>query len=125
MAPTGTARPISVRVRRVDLIKAIEAHDKQCQKDYEQAAKAYKLAKSQWPAKMAAYFADLAKKAKADPDAVYASGYKVRDNMPPRPSQPRKPTGAQKLIDMLKLGSEEKITISEAQFRQYLDSCAL
>lgn len=119
---------VRVKVKISELIAAIEAHAKECEKEYEKALKAYKFQAERWPKKAAHELRKLADDVERNPQK-YTKGrrdlsYTVDKRVPHPPFRPTKPQGAKRQLKMLRMSPQETIMLSESTFRYYFDSCA-
>lgn len=119
----AASKGIRIRVRREELIKAIEAKVAACDKEFEKAMKAYRLLESQWPAKVKASAKEWLAAFEKDPTSGMDKWGDLKWKLPPRPSEPVKPEGGHRLLQMLRMGSDDVVSLTEEQYAEYMTAC--
>lgn len=113
---------ISVQVRRVDLIKAIEAAKKKADAEYERKLEAYEKAMNEHHEKVARRLEKIAGDLRKGRGPKLTRYTTFRDlGVPTAPDEPVKPTGYDNPLKLLKLSSQEKMTVSQSTYGRYFD----
>lgn len=140
---TGTGRNIRVPVNRDELIQAIERKANQCKKDWEKASAKYEKDLEKWKTSYVKALRDASKalESLADnfvpdeggnfPDVYdilekrHYSGNSKVISFPSRPYEPTEPQGYAHILRILRMSDAKTISLTEDQFRAYMDGCAL
>lgn len=142
MATRTNDRNMRVQVDRTSLIKAIERKQAQCQKDYERLGEKHAKEVEKWRKERVAEMRDdiKLKTARANEltkmplkDIVAAAkkgGYlhlKVGGQTlhPPRERTGEQLDGFGNILRMLRMSKKDSVSLSEKQFKAYMDGCPI
>lgn len=135
-------RNMRVQVDRLALIRAIEAKQRKCQKDYERKGDKHLKEVDRWRIEKVKEMRDEAKKltsraselSKMTADSIVKgtgkNGYlhlKVGGQTlyPPKEREGQQLEGFNTILRMLRMSKKDSVSLSEKQFKAYMDGCPL